>query len=192
MGELTHRNLKTAMDSFLEGDMGRAKEVLDHEQVINYLNHQITAYLVRINALALDDRESRLVGSLYHVVNDLERIGDHAENIVEYTRNHVENGVSYSVAALADMRDVSERVDTILHDALYIFNRHSALPGELDQLTDKEEEIDHLTYQLRDRHIQRLNEGLCSPESGMDFVDLLINLERVSDHATNIAYSVAN
>ncbi len=192
MGELTHRNLKTAMDSFLDGDMGRTKEVLDHEQVINYLNHQITTYLVRINALALDDRESRLVGSLYHVVNDLERIGDHAENIVEYTRNHVENGVSYSDAAIAEMRDVSERVDTVLHDALYIFNRHSALPGELDQLTDKEEEIDQLTDQLRDRHIQRLNEGLCSPESGMDFVDLLINLERVSDHATNIAYSVAN
>ena len=104
------------------GDMGRAKEVLDHEQVINYLNHQITAYLVRINALALDDRESRLVGSLYHVVNDLERIGDHAENIVEYTRNHVENGVSYSDAALAEMRDVSDRVDTILHDALYILS----------------------------------------------------------------------
>jgi len=192
MGELTARNIKAAVDGFRAGDMSTTKEILDNEAVINFLNHSITGYLVKINAMPLDDKENRLIGSLFHVVNDLERIGDHAENIVEYTVDRVENNVPYSVAALGELEYVAEKCESILNDALDIFSRHKAKPGELDDITDREEEIDELTEKLRDSHIQRLTEGLCTPKSGTNFLDLLINLERVSDHAANIAYSVNN
>ena len=99
---------------------------------------------------------------------------------------------AYSVAALGELEYVAEKCESILNDALDIFSRHKAKPGELDDITDREEEIDELTEKLRDSHIQRLTEGLCTPKSGTNFLDLLINLERVSDHAANIAYSVNN
>ena len=193
MGAMIESNIAAAIDALMKKDARKAQAAIDADPEVDEKERTIERHCLRLllqqQPVASDLRR---ISTALKMITDMERIGDHAENIVEYTRNHVENGVSYSDAALAEMREVAERVDTILHDALYIFNRHSALPGELDQLTEKEEEIDQLTDQLRDRHIQRLNEGLCSPESGMDFVDLLINLERVSDHATNIAYSVAN
>ena len=95
-------------------------------------------------------------------------------------------------AAMGELEYVAERVESILKDALDILSRHKAKPGELDDITDREEEIDELTEKLRGSHIQRLTEGMCTPKSGTNFLDLLINLERVSDHAANIAYSVNN
>jgi len=191
MGDLALRSLKTSVESFLGADGSLVSQVKELEDVIKFLSAQITAYLVRMHDLPLDERETRVVGSLFHVVTHLERIGDHACHIADYTQSQLEENVRFSDAAKQEMQQVADMTTGLLTDALETFRRQEVGPEDLQRFQQGELAVDALSDQLREAHIQRLNEGLCTPRSGMDFVDMLINLERVADHASGIVRSVS-
>ena len=120
MSRISSRNFSLAVQVFFKPDKELRQQIRQNEQVLNYLNHTITGYLVKIHALDLTEQDNRLIGSLFHVVNDLERVGDHAENILEYSENF-DNGLPFSDAAQNELRDMCDRVQKIIDEAIAFF-----------------------------------------------------------------------
>ena len=189
MADIARGNFQLSMNTFFQPNKETEKQIKQNEMVINYLNHNITAYLVKIHALDLLESDSRLVGSLVHVVNDLERIGDHAENILEYSQRFEGSPPPFSAEAEAEMRDMNERVLRIIDESVAFFMARQPNKNASDSIILQEEEIDDLVVELRYHHVERLNRLECTPDIGMIFIDILTDLERVSDHATNIMYA---
>jgi phosphate:Na+ symporter len=189
MADLAVSNIHAAVDSFLLQDDSLVRQVYNREKVIDFLNHEITRTLVRINQLDITPEDKVMVGSLFHVVNDLERIGDHAENIVEYTEARMEDHIPFSDAAIAELRDMSGKAISLLERCVDIFRKQDQRRADAE-VAPLEQEIDDLEKHLRNTHIERLNNGQCTAFSGMIFIELISNLERVADHSTNIAYSI--
>ncbi len=190
MGELAGRNFKAAMRCFLDGDLTYAKQVNDTEDVLDYLNQEITTYLVEVKSLDLDDRDQHLVGSLFHVINDLERIGDHSVNILEAAQKRTEEKIKFSSKAEQELADMHARVSHMVDQALHIFSHQLTDPDILAGIENEEQAVDDLTNALRDHHVERLKNRKCSARNGMIYLDMLTNLERIADHADNIAESV--
>ncbi len=185
MGNLASQNISIAMDAFLNQNEDSIKLVYENEEHINFLERGITSYLVKLSQESLTDEQSKIVTSLFHTVNDIERIGDHCENIAELASYRITNILSFSDEALSELKDmygkVKEAVDLSL-SSLGSMNRDKAL-----DVMQREIKIDEIDDRLRDEHIDRLNKEVCSPSSGAIFLDLISNLERMGDYATNIA-----
>lgn len=187
MADLSVTNIRDAIDAFLNKDEELIRTVLSREKVVDYLNHEITRTLVHINQLEITPEDKQIVGSLFHVVNDLERISDHAENIAEYASARIE-GIPFSETALSELREMSAKVLYMLELGISVYrDRDKRRAKALEPL---EQEINNMEKHLRNTHIGRLNNGQCSASSGMIFIETISNLERVADHSTNIAYSI--
>ena len=189
MGDLALTNIKNAVAAFKVSNSDLIKNVYDHEEVIDFLNHEISKSLVQANQLEISAEDSNLAGALFHVVNDLERIGDHAENIAEFAESRVEKPIKYSEEAISELDEMSSKVFNLLIIALEIFHDNDIERANL-VIPPLEQEIDDMERSLRKRHIKRLKKQQCSARAGTIFIDILSNLERVADHSTNIAYSI--
>ena len=189
MAQIARQNFALSMQTFFKPSSTVNQQIKQNEQVLNYLNHNITGYLVKIHALDLLESDSRRVGSLFHVVNDLERVGDHAENILEYSQNLGGGEPPFSADAITEMQDMQDRVLKIVDESIAFFLSNHPDPALSAAIVEQEEEIDDLVVALREHHVERLGRMECSPETGMVYVDILTDLERVSDHATNIMYA---
>lgn len=192
MAVISRQNFHDAMEAFFDKKKDLIDRVLANEKALNFMNREITKYLVKISAMELQENDSKVIGSLYHVVSDFERIGDHAENIVEFAQNEINGHYTFSQDAMKELRELTLRVEVLLDESLRMF-RSRVYDEELaGSIAEAEEEIDNRTELYRNNHVDRLAQGTCAPEQGMMFVDLLANLERIADHATNIAYSLKN
>ncbi|NLI60559.1 MAG: Na/Pi cotransporter family protein [Clostridiales bacterium] len=188
MANLSKNNVELAMKAYLDREQSAIDDVYRHEEIINYLNQEITQYLVLCNGLELPEKDLRLISGLYHVVNDIERIGDHAENLVEYAEYSIENSLVFSDIAQAELTDMTGKVTDMLNKSFKALDNRD---HELAKMVySQEEEVNELKDKLRESHIDRLNEQKCAPNSGVIFLDIVTNLERIADHATNIAQSV--
>ena len=163
---------------------------MDTEEVLDYLNQEVTDALVEVKSLDLDDRDQHLVGSLFHVINDLERIGDHSINILEATQHRKEEKIKFSAKAEQELDDMHARVAHMVDQSLRIFNQQLSDPDILAGVENEEQAVDDLTAALREHHVDRLKNRKCSARNGMLYLDMLTNLERIADHANNIAGSV--
>ena len=190
MANLARSTINLAMETIRTKDTASIETVRNNEQVLNYLNHNITEYLVKINALELQDEDSKLTGSLFHVVNDLERIGDHAENIIENVEDCISKSIDLSDDAMNELQDICKNALIVLDGALEMLKKQKFDKEQSVYIFNVEEIIDNQTDDCKKMHVARLNERKCTAEAGMIFINLLANLERVSDHATNIAYAV--
>ncbi len=187
MAGLSKEILEDAMGAFSKGDRRLLDIALEKEEVVNELEKEITKYLVQLSRSSLTDIQSVEMNALFNFTNDIERIGDHAENIAELAEEKIENRLPFSEQADQDLQDLYLTVEEALDGAIQIL----ADPADeaLARATvEAENRIDDLEALLRARHIDRLNRGLCYPESGVVFLDLISNLERVGDHASSIAY----
>ncbi len=190
MANLARSTISLAMESIRTKDALSIETVRNNEQVLNYLNHNITEYLVKINSLELQDTDSKMTGSLFHVVNDLERIGDHAENIIENVEDCIQKSIDLSEDAMKELQDICKNALIVLDGALDMLKNQKFNDEQAAYIFNVEETIDDQTDDSKKMHVARLNERKCTAEAGMIFINLLANLERVSDHATNIAYAV--
>jgi phosphate:Na+ symporter len=189
MADLAKCNFKYAMQSFLENSQKRVDKVYKNEKIINFLNRSITEYLVKINGLDINDADKRLVGSLFRAINDIERVGDYCENICELSEILIAGRANLSETALEEIESMRIMVESILNEAVFIFCTDNQEQDIIDIVDKTEDEIDDKTEEFKENHIDRLNKGECSPIAGTIFMDILTSLERIADHATNIAFS---
>ena len=152
------------------------------------MNRKITDYLVKVNEIELPIADARLIGGLFHVVNDIERIGDHAENFADSAKMRIDDGVEFSDKAIKQLQDMTEKVIEILEYSLDMFSNRNQ--EHMQEILNLEDEIDDREKKLQRAHVKRLTKNKCTPEAGMIFSDTISGLERVADHATNIAFAI--
>lgn len=188
MGALAYENLNRGLQALIELDQAKIDKVYAMEKQINFMNHAITDYLVKIGQMTLPIDDSKSIGALFHVVNDIERIGDHAENLADSARNRIADNIAFSGAGLEELKAISEKVNTILEYSIDMF-AHNAR-NHMQDIIDLENEIDEMERQFQKNHVERLTKNECTAASGMLFSDAISGFERVADHATNIAYAL--
>ncbi|MBP3753681.1 MAG: Na/Pi cotransporter family protein [Lachnospiraceae bacterium] len=188
MASLASENLNRAMNALVTLDEDDINEVYKVEENINFLNHAITGYLVQINQMPLPIEDLKSIGAMFHVVNDIERIGDHAENAADAARQRKENGAVLSHDAMRELGEMLDMVNTIIRYSMEIFAKSDET--HFQDVIDLEDRIDQEERKLQENHINRLTRGECTPEAGMIFSDIVSGLERVADHATNIAFAI--
>lgn len=190
MASLANENLNRAMNALITLDEEDIEEVYEVEKNINFLNHAITDYLVKINQTTLPIEDLKSLGALFHVVNDIERIGDHAENVADAARQRRETGVGFSKEAQKEMGEMLDMVDKIIQYAIEMFMQSDEM--RLHDVELLEDKVDAKEKELQKAHVARLTKGECTPEAGMMFSDIVSGLERVADHATNIAFAISS
>ena len=188
MGKIAIENLRHSMDALFTMNDREIQEVYETEDQINFLNHAITDYLVKVNQTTIPTEDKKSIGGLFHVVNDIERIGDHAENVADAARKRMEDQVEFSPQAKRELSEMLDAVVTITTYALDMFSHNNQ--EHMQEILDLENKVDRMERELQESHIQRLTRNECTAEAGMMFSDLLSGLERVADHATNIAFSL--
>ena len=188
MASLASENLTRAMNALVTLDEEDIAEVYEVEKNINFLNHAITDYLVKINQTTLPIEDLKSIGALFHVVNDIERIGDHAENVADAARQRRESGVTMSREAQRELGELLEMVTRLIRYSIDMFARSDE--SHMKDVIALEDQVDAREKEMQRNHVQRLTRGECSPEAGMIFSDIASGLERVADHATNIAFAV--
>lgn len=188
MAEMANSNLKRSMEAFFEGDEEKLRQVYETEKQIDFLSREITDYLVKINQLQLPVADAQRIGSLFHVVNDIERIGDHAENIADAAGKCAEEGITFTKKGAREIQEMHEKTLQIFEKAMQMFVTRSTENEE--EVLWLEDSIDRMERELQQNHVKRMAKGKCSPMAGIIFTDLVTGLERVADHATNIAFSI--
>lgn len=189
MGELAMKNLQDAVDAFFKKSTEKAEQVYGVEKKLDFLCKEITDYLVKINQKEqLPLADSVKIGALFHVVNDIERIGDHAENIADAAVSFTEDGLEFTKKGSKELLDMYEKVKEILAMSMEMFS--TGKKEHLEQILALENEIDELERSLQKSHVRRLAKGKCSPQAGVVYTDMVTGLERIADHATNIAFSI--
>ncbi len=187
MASLADENLNRAMNVLLTLEPEEIEEVREVEKNIDFLSHAITNYLVKINQTTLPIEDLKSIGALFHVVNDIERIGDHAENIAEAAERRIKTGVGFSKEAQKELGEMMNMVNTILRFSFEMFVKSTE--EHVEDILHLEEAIDEKEKELQQKHIERLSNNECTPEAGALFSDIVSGLERVADHAVNIAFS---
>ena len=190
MASLASENLNRAMNALITLDEEDIEEVYEVEKNINFLNHAITDYLVKINQTTLPIEYLKSLGALFHVVNDIERIGDHAENVADAARQRKESGMSFSKEAQKELGEMLDMVNRIIEYSIASFVKGDE--SHIKDVISLEDAVDEKEKKLQKMHVQRLTRGECTPEAGMIFSDIVSGLERVADHATNIAFAIVN
>ena len=188
MGSLASDNINRAMNALITMDEGTIKEVWEVEKNIDFLSHAITNYLVKLTQSTMPIEDLKNIGGLFHVVNDIERIGDHATNIAEAAQKKKDKGITFSKEATKELTDMINAVNENIHLCLEMFvTKNEDHLKESERIEDK---VDQMERDIQDSHIDRMARGECTPEAGIVFNDIVVGLERVCDHATNIAFSV--
>jgi len=188
MADIAINNLSKGIDVLFTKDEKVIEEIYETEKSVNFLNEQITNYLVKANQLSLPVQDRKLLGGLFHVVNDIERIGDHAENMADAATQLINDNLSMSKYAEEAIRDMFAKTKTLLQYSLDAFEKNHE--EHLRDILVLEEEIDEIERKLQEAHIERLTRGECDAETGMIYTDVVSNIERVADHSTNIAFSI--
>ena len=188
MAKLARDNFETSAYALINRSDKDLDKVMEKEEVINYLNHHITSYLVKLNALDITDSDSDYIARVFHAINDIERVGDHATNLAEAAERNIGDGLTFSDAARDELNQLCGSVITLLDRSIEAFNNQSLGDGEAKELSDLEEHIDDLTLTCQDAHIFRLNRNECNTEAGMLYLNTITDFERVGDHAINIAF----
>ena len=188
MGGEAYQNYKRALNMLLTGDMSEKEKFAQTEKHINDYNSYISSFLVKLSLEDLAETDEKKVSSFYHVTSDIERIGDYAENIVEYAEKMLENKAQFSDHAKADIREMDGHISKLYR---YVESAFSEIDLKYTADIEREEQAtDDMCGRMQDAHLRRMTEGSCSAEAGAVYLQLAINMERIGDHMHNIANSV--
>ena len=189
MAMLAKQMMSSANRAFTKNDMEEVKKVLELEETVDMLQYEIIHYLsTMLSQSTLTERQSVRLAGLMHVTGDIERIGDHCENIAEYAQLKVDQNLIYSQEAITEISDAFNTLNQIVDDSI-----HALHDGNLElaaKVIQAEDEVDTLEVNLREGHLARLNDGKCNPRSAITFIELIHNLEKIADHCKNIAEAV--
>ena len=186
MAELVQKNLAASFEAFQTRSAERLARVPEREKLINYLNHNITPYLAQAAGHVASEADRKIIGEMFHFCTDLERVGDHAENIMEYVQIILEHKLIFSEDAMQDAKTMMDICLKQFGDCVDAYFRRDFTI--LPEIETSEDTLNNSEEAFRDNHIKRLNAGKCDARSSMIFTDLLTDIERVGDHAVNILY----
>ena len=188
MLELARENIRLAVQQFSHYSDSDQLLVLQTEEEIDAFEDRLSTYLVKLSTQALSQGDSHVISKMLHAVGDFERLGDHAVNLVGVAKEIHDKGLSFTKEAQDELDNLIKAIDEILNMTVKAYKT-----GDVDlaaRVEPLEEVIDQLTAKMKDRHIKRLQQGVCTIEKGFIFSDLLNNYERISDHCSNIAVAV--
>lgn len=185
MGGKARKSYTYAMEGLLTKDTKAIDKAFNYEKTVNTLHKSILNYLIKLSNTNINSDERIKADLLFHVVNDLERISDHAENIAEIDRLAVDGDTKFSDIAIQEINDLSDLLLKNIDSAIeYIDTKNHDLYEVIEKT---EQNVNMLVKQYRNEHLKRLSDGVCTVDSGILFLDLLTNFERISDHCSNIA-----
>ncbi len=185
MGGFAVSGLEESKNYLLTNNKASLNKATQIEDALNNLDHRITDYLVKVSANSLSEHESDEHSILMHTINDIERIGDHFENILELVEYQLSNKVSITEEAMSDLEEMFTVAIKAVKEALDAFKNMDKEAAH--KVVEHERTLDKMERKLRKQHVLRLNNGSCTPQAGLVFVDILSNLERIGDHSKNIA-----
>ena len=192
LSRLVQKNYNRSMIAFFDRDADSIDKVLEREKVTDYLSKEITDYIVKLNALDLEAHDRQIVAAMYSAIGDLERIGDHAENIVEYARTVIDRNLTFSDKAIGELRDISDKCRLLMELSFAMFNAQGGSPELIERIIKTEDSVDDCKDDYKQNHIRRMDAGECNAEAGTTFQNMLIDIERVGDHAINVAFAIPN
>ena len=185
MGHIAKECLTSSMDGFVNKSQKSIDKAFHTEQTINALQKSILNYLLKLSKTPLTGDFVESVDDLFNTINDIERIGDHSENIAELANDAIGLDIVLSDDGLVEIKEMFKMVLDNYDDALKLIDKSNLDLAK--KIIEREDEVDKIEESIRNNHIQRLNQGKCSVDSSILYIDLISNLERVSDHCTNIA-----
>lgn len=188
MANKAKENVELSMKAFVDGDESLIEKVYENEKIINILEESITEYLVKLAKCDLSDKEKGIVASTFHVIIDIERIGDHADNIADLTIEKINKNLKYSKDAIDELYEIYNSTLEALEIAINSYVTRDITKAK--SIIDVEDKIDAYQRTYREKHIQRLYDGKCNAFAGAVFLDLISSFERIGDHSTNITESV--
>ena len=192
MAILARNNFVLAANDLLNNTAQHFDEIQHTEDVINYINHTITPILVKINALDLSYHDAKYIGRVFHVINDIERIGDHAQNLSEAAQSRVEGNIQFSDEGNAELKKMFETTLELIDGAVESFTNQELTYEKAKIINALEASVDKMEDDYRQSYVDRLNNHICTTESGILFINTSTDFERVADHATNIAWAVSH
>ena len=190
MGQITIGNVKKSIDAIITGRLEEIEEVYKVEKTIDAMEKMLTEYLIKIDNLSLTEHQKRVVNDLFYSVSDIERVGDHAENLAESAEYLVNRELNFSDTGIEDLKDISKNVFKAFEYAIEA--RRTCNMEAVRKVSQYEDQVDSMEEDLREKHINRLSSGECAPSAGVIFLDIISNLERISDHAYNLAGYIKN
>ena len=188
MAQFAQDAVRDAMNGFFRRDIKQLTRVVKEEEAIDNLQKEITQYLVELSQRSLIAEESEKIPVLLHSVNDVERIGDHAENLMELAERAIEEKLPFSEDAIRELKLTYNEVDSMITEVIFALKTESADAAR--KALAREDALNRYQIEFRQRHIERLSNGKCFVLSGIIFMDLVNNLEKIGDHLTNITQAI--
>ena len=190
MGKLTLRNVERACEVCFTQDEAVIAEIFETEKKINAMNRELSEYLIKANTLPVNDHQRLVVTDLFNTLTDLERSGDHAENVAKEVQLLMTRQLTLSETGKKDLRDMTDAVQEAFRCAVKAREERSVTSAR--KVSACEDLVDSLRDEQKERHMDRLSRGECKPEAGLVFIEIIDNLERISDHAQNMAAYIMN
>lgn len=190
MGKLTLRNVERACEVCFTQDEAVIAEIFETEKKINAMNRELSEYLIKANTLPVNDHQRLVVADLFNTLTDLERSGDHAENVAKEVQLLMTRQLTLSETGKKDLRDMTDAVQEAFRCAVKAREERSVTSAR--KVSACEDLVDSLRDEQKERHMDRLSRGECKPEAGLVFIEIIDNLERISDHAQNMAEYIMN
>jgi phosphate:Na+ symporter len=189
MAKTAKKALMRSVNGIINNDKTDLESVRQIEDFIDGFQLQITSYLSALSRRQLSDVVSIELPVLLHTVNDLERVGDHAVNIVEIAERKIEQKLSFSNSALTEAEQLRKEIDQMFDNVIAALENNDIEAAKSAALTN-ENNLNKMQIDFRRSHVQRMSEGICTPQAGLIFIDLVDNIEKIGDHLTNIAQAI--
>jgi len=189
MCDISMQMLRESFQAFMKADQRFVDSVLLKEQTINLLEKEIIVYLTEASGNPWTLKQHKKITNLLHSVHDVERVGDLSTNIAELAQERIQHNINFSEMAVEELNTMYSKVESVYTRAIEVLRTERV--EDAQNLLREDDEIDNLEKLYRETHIKRLNEGKCHPEAGVLFLDVISTLERIADHANNLAEAVA-
>lgn len=188
MAEIALHNYDLACDVICTLDYSQIEKFRQNENELNFLNKEIARFVVKLSKLEMNDADHNYLATTFHTITDLERVGDYAENIIEYADKLKESDQKFSDVAISEVRNLQSRINDLFQKVMKAYVNSDA--ASLDEANVIEDEIDDITEAMGANHIERLRAGDCTPDVGAQYLSLASNSERVADHFINVGKSI--
>ena len=188
MADIAMRNYIYSLDAICHLDFSKQDQFDKNEKELDYINRELVKFVVELSQLPLSEKDHKYVSTTFHTISDLERVGDYAENIMEYADTLKSENEGFSESAVSEVAFMREYIEALFDKVIRAYTRKDK--DALQEAYKIEDEVDRITTRMEENHIIRLNRGICTARVGSQYMSLASNSERVADHFINMGKMV--